>query len=683
MPQSRQLAAIMFTDIVGYTALMGNDEQKAFVLLDKNRKLQKPVIEEFNGRWIKELGDGVMASFPTVTDAVNAAIKIQENCNTAKDFQLRIGIHLGEVVFEDDDVFGDGVNIAARIQAAASPGCIFISEAVHNNVTNKTDIKTHFVKEEILKNVSQPVRMYQVLFDGSEFIPQPSEPVIDTKGPVLNAKNNKAWIAIGVSMVMLSIASFFLYPKFFAPGDTTELQKSIAVLPFINMSDDKEQDYFSDGISEEIINKLAQAPGLKVTGRTSSFAFKGKNMDLKLIGEQLDVRYILEGSVRKSGNTLRITAQLINAADRSHLYSETFDRELKEIFTVQDEISLAILNAVKIKLFGSEKDVVLKKYTDNIEAYQLYLNGRFYMNKFSPDGFIKAIEYFKAAIAIDPDYAIAYSAMAFCYSNLWSYNWLAPEKCLSQWIQAANKSLELDDEIAESHLAVGRIKLHYEWKIREAEIEYKKAIAINPNFAEIHVQLGFCAALLGHDNEAIEHANKADSLDPFSLLNLYYIGVIYWGIGDPEKLLAIGKKLVDMEPNFPMGHAYVGVVNLVLKNYKEAIPQLELAVKLNPDLQNISFLGRCYGMMGEKMKAREIIEKMKKIEGADFVGNTLIGLVYGSIGEWDTAFQYFDKAIENRENRILWVKFDFRDVQMDMKDPRVLRLFEKMGQPYL
>ncbi|MGB5377361.1 adenylate/guanylate cyclase domain-containing protein, partial [Muriicola sp.] len=220
MPKSRQLAAIMFTDIVGYTALMGKDEQNAFRLLQQNRKLQKPIIEEFNGRWIKELGDGVMASFNTVSDAVNAAVKIQESCNAAKDFQLRIGIHLGEVVFENDDVFGDGVNIAARIQAATQPGCIFISETVHQNVTNKNEFKSQFVKEMLLKNVRQPVRMYQVLFAGSEIIE-----VEKSSAPVV--------------------------------------ENSIAVLPFANMSNDSEQEYFSDGITEEIINVLAQVPVLK------------------------------------------------------------------------------------------------------------------------------------------------------------------------------------------------------------------------------------------------------------------------------------------------------------------------------------------------------------------------------------------------------------------------------------
>jgi adenylate cyclase len=332
-------------------------------------------------------------------------------------------------------------------------------------------------------------------------------------------------------------------------------------------------------------------------------------MDLKLIGEQLKVSHILEGSVRKSGNKLRVTAQLISVADGFHLYSEKFDRELDDIFAIQDEISLAILNAIKIKLFGAEKDAVLKRYTDNVEAYQLYLNGRFHVNKFTPDGFFKAIEYFQAAIAIDPDYAIAYSGLSFCYMNLGHQNWSSPDKSLPLAIQFANKSLELDDEIAESHLAVGRVKLHCELKVREAEIEFKKAIAINPNSAEIYIQLSFCAAFLGNNKEAIEYAIKAESLDPFSLLNLYYIGVPYWGVGDFEKNLALGKRLIDLEPYFPGGYAWVGLSYLFSKRYEDAIPTLEMAVKLYPDLQNLSALGGCYGLMGNKKKAMEIIEK--------------------------------------------------------------------------
>ncbi|MGB5646753.1 MAG: adenylate/guanylate cyclase domain-containing protein, partial [Muriicola sp.] len=342
MSQSRQLAAIMFTDIVGYTALMNKDEHVAFAFLNKNRELQKPIIESFKGKWIKELGDGVMASFTTVSDAVNAAVRIQEECIAVNDFQLCIGIHLGEVVFENNDVFGDGVNIASRLQSAAKPGSIFISESVNNNITNKKGIETRFIKEEQLKNVSQPVKMYQVLFAGSEII-EDEKPVV-----LVDAK-------------------------------------SIAVLPFVNMSSDPEQEYFSDGISEEIINMLAQVPDLKVCGRTSSFAFKDKNMDIKIIGEKLKVNHILEGSVRKSGTKLRITAQLIEVSNGYHLYSEKFDREMEDIFAIQDDISLAILDAIKIKLLVEEKEPVLKRYTDNVEAYQLFLKARYNYNKYTPD----------------------------------------------------------------------------------------------------------------------------------------------------------------------------------------------------------------------------------------------------------------------------------------------------------
>ncbi len=347
MSSTRQLAAIMFTDIVGYTALMGNDEQKAFELLDKNRQLQKPIIEQFNGRWIKELGDGVMASFNTVSDAVNAAIKIQQKCNAAKEFQLRIGIHLGEVIFENDDVFGDGVNIASRIQAIANPGSIYISEIVYKSISNRLEFLTKFVKEEKLKNVKEPVKIYQLIAEGvmqhqlnigQKIIPKPKV------------------LLISIIVVALLIAGYFL-KNFFTTQKSNQnintseaIDKSIAVLPFVNMSDDKEQEYFSDGLSEELLNLLAKVPELKVIGRTSSFAFKGKNEDLRSIAQKLGVAHLLEGSVRKDGNKIRVTAQLIKANDGSQLWRDSYDRDLKSIFQLQDEIAKIVVQQLKLKL---------------------------------------------------------------------------------------------------------------------------------------------------------------------------------------------------------------------------------------------------------------------------------------------------------------------------------------------
>jgi len=323
MPLTRQLVAIMFTDIVGYTSLMEEDEEKAFELLHINRELQQPLVAQYMGNWIKEIGDGVLATFNTVTDAAACAINIQQACRNIAGLQLRIGIHLGEVIFENNDVFGDGVNIASRIQAMASIGGIWISEAVNKNLTNKKEIHTKFVNEVKLKNVKDGVQIYEIVFTGDlpEAVGQPPHRTQNTK-----------------------------------QGS----DKSIAVLPFVNMSNDPEQEYFGDGIAEEILNSIVHLRDLKVAGRTSSFQFKGKNVDLREIGEKLSVSNVLEGSVRKQGGKLRITAQLIKVEDGFHLWSERYDRDMGDIFAIQDEISFAITEKLKITLLENDRDKYLK-----------------------------------------------------------------------------------------------------------------------------------------------------------------------------------------------------------------------------------------------------------------------------------------------------------------------------------
>ncbi|MFI5185730.1 MAG: adenylate/guanylate cyclase domain-containing protein [Chitinophagales bacterium] len=635
MSQSRQLAAIMFTDIVGYTALMGNDEQNAFAILNKNRALQKPIIEKYNGRWIKELGDGVMASFNTVSDAVNAAIKIQEGCNAAKNFQLRIGIHQGEVVFENDDVFGDGVNIASRIQSAAKPGTIYVSESVHHNVSNKKNIQTKFIKEETLKNVKEPVRIYEIVI------------VNET----ISTSENKM---------------------------KTTSQNSIAVLPFANMSSDPEQEYFSDGISEEIINMLAQVPGLKVAGRTSAFSFKGKNQDLREIGEKLNVNHILEGSVRKSGNKLRITAQLIKVADGYHLWSEKYDRQLEDIFDIQDEIALAILNAIKIKLLAEEKEVVLKRYTDNTEAYELYLRGRSFITEFSAEPIFKALKYFEAAIKIEPEYALAYTGIAYCYLILWFFNHLPPQESLPGMLKAAGRSLELDDEISETYTAIARVKLYYEWDLKGAAIEFQKAIKLNPNMAESREHYAFCLATLGNKKEAIEQAEIAHSVDPLSLITNFDVASLYWCVGSAEKQLKIGRNMIAMEPNFWGGHRMVADALMSLKRYEESVIEAELAVTKSYDCFTLMYLGLLYGVMGEKTKAREVLVKMKELT-KDQSAYYYMAVLYMAFGEFDNALAYFEKAIEKREGYLVYVKFHIRYFPEFKQDPRTKILFEKAG----
>src|SRR5579862_8964404 len=373
MTASRKLACIVFTDIVGYTSLMGSNEKNAFGILQKNRSIQKPIIEELNGRILKEMGDGIMAVFEAASEAVTAALRIQEKVQEANEYKLRIGIHLGEVIVDQEDIFGDGVNIASRIQTIAEPGCIYISESVQSNISNKPELVSRFVKEEILRNVRHPVKIYEVMRNSN----------LD-HSTNLNLHNQK--------------------PE---TGEVSH-DNSIAVMPFINMSNDAEQEFFCDGITEEIINTLGQLSRLRVIARTSTFAFKNKTVGLREIGKTLDVRTILEGSVRKSGKRLRINTKLVNADNSSSLWSNQYDRELEDIFAIQEDIAQNVATAVKGFLTSDEKELIRRPETI-FEAYEYFLKGLGFFHQLF---LFSAVEMFKKAIEIDDQYALGYAGLA-------------------------------------------------------------------------------------------------------------------------------------------------------------------------------------------------------------------------------------------------------------------------------
>jgi TolB-like protein/Flp pilus assembly protein TadD len=582
------------------------------------------------------------------------------------------------VVFEDGDVFGNGVNIASRIESLGVAGSILMSKNVRNQLTNKSEFQLASLGSFEFKNVSEPMEVFALANPGF-VVPKPE----DMKGKLKQIEKKSGalkWISAAVLVTVSAFAIWFFtrQNKIVQPV----IQNSIAVLPFVNMSNDADQEYFSDGISEEIINKLAQIHALKVTGRTSSFSFRGKDLDLQEIGKKLNVSHILEGSVRKSGNTLRITAQLIKVEDGFHLYSKNFDREIEDIFTIQDEISLSILDAIKLEILGEEREAVLKKYTDNVEAYQLYLNGRFHMNKFTPDDLFKAIEFFDAAIAIDSTHAIAYADKAFCYMNLRDIFGVLYDESMPLARDAAQRSLKLDDQIAESHLAMGRIKLHFDWNIEDALLDYNKAIAINPNSAEIHTQLGFAHILLGNHQEAIEHANQALSLDPFSMLNLWYNAATLHYCGDAENVMSIGKRMKAMDPDLPWGYLWTAIAHLALGDFEAAIADLNLPVNSN-NADATTVLGMIYGIIGEQQKAQEMMQKVRNdpIIHPDKKSMN-VGKIYALMGELDSAFYYLDKAIQGRDNRSIWLKLENESNPVSKNDPRVKEFLKNHGLPY-
>jgi adenylate cyclase len=649
MSQVRQLAAIMFTDIVGYTTLMGEDEQNAFELLNKNREIHRPAIEKFGGKWIKEIGDSVLASFSTVTDAVMCAGSIQQAAAGIPGLQLRVGIHLGDVIFENNDVFGDGVNIASRLQVICSIGGIFISESVYNSVANKKGITATFLREEMLKNVKEPVKIYEVSI-------APSEDQGSLIQAVYSAEEKK--------------------PVKIIPG------KSIAVLPFVNMSNDPEQEYFSDGMAEEILNSLTHLKDLKVAGRTSSFQFKGKNTDLREVGEKLNVSTVLEGSVRKQGNRVRITAQLINVEDGYHLWSERYDREMDDIFAIQDEIALAITEKLKITLLETEKALIEKNPTNDHRAYDLYLKGKFSLNQRGA-GLKKALAYFQQAVQQDPALVLAYAGIADAFSILGFYGAIPPHDAMPKARQNAEKAIKLDPSNAESFTTLAFINAFYDWNWADAKKRFQRVFEINPNYAPAHYWYSYFLSFVeGRSEEGIQEARKAaEILEPLESISHHVLSVTYITAGKFEEALQAAKMSIELDANSFPGYRALGVSLAGLNRYEEAIEALKTCASIS--LRHpwpLVELCWVYSLTGKVSEAQKIADELILRSKTEFISMLMLsGAAYFSKNE-DKAFEFLELAFEQRDGLLTCIKV-WPLSSYIRTDPRFQQFFKRMNFP--
>lgn len=605
-----RLAAIMFTDIVGYTALMQKDENAAAEVRAHHRQEFDKYQKEYKGEILQYFGDGTLSVFQSGVEAVECAIAIQKALKKGEPVPLRIGLHMGDIVFDGTDIYGDGVNLASRIESMGVAGGILISGTLNNELKNHQQISTHSLGSFELKNIKKPVEVFSVTNEGI-IIPEPSK---------LKGKQKKH-------------------------------TKTIAVLPFVNMSSDIDNEYFSDGMTEEIINALAKIKGLKVTSRTSSFFFKNKNIPIVQIGKELNVSTILEGSIRLSGNMMRITAQLINVAEDFHFWSETFDRSIENIFAVQDEISLLIADRLRehIGHFELEGHLV-DDLKIPIEVYQKYLKGRYHLMKLNLSGTEKAISIFQEIIAEQPNFPLPYLAINQGYAFLGTMGLLPAQESFMKAKPFLEKALELNSNLPESQLNLAWIACWQNWDLARAYEHLGKAMEIRPT-DEIYLTMSNLLTVEGKLITAHNYIDKALQLDPLSAMNHHYKGFLFYLQEKYSEAIPYLKKALQLKNDLPFPHTCLGVIPILEGQPEEGLKYYQnLPDKEGGDLTRLGGMTLAYTAMGNSIKIKEGIEKLEAALQTDSMGSAMKFLIQVKtmLGRKEEAIQLIEQAIGYR-----------------------------------
>jgi len=588
----RKLTAILSADVKGYSRLMGEDDEATVRTITAYREVITEVVQKHRGRVVDSPGDNILAEFASVIDAVSSAVEIQDelrirNAELPEDrrMEFRIGVNLGDVIHEEERIYGDGVNVAARVESLADPGGICVSGTVFDQIESKLPLGYEFLGEQSVKNISKPVRIYKALMD-----PEAVGKVIGEQR-ARPRRGQRVAFAV-VTALLLIVGGLLIWRTVFPPVQVASVEKmafplpdspSIAVLPFDNLSEDPKQEYFSDGLTEEIISALSSVPKLFVIARNSSFTYKGKPVKVQQVSEELGVRYVLEGSVRKAGDEIRVTAQLIDALNGSHLWSERYDRNLKDIFLVQDEIAKKIITAMQVKLTEGEQVQAAARGTDNLEAYLKYLQANEYFRHLNPESNALAKQLAEEAIALDPDYAWAYIVLARTnLSDVWLGTSESPKQSLGKAMGLLQKAIVLDDAIAEAHSTLGflySMTKHYEKGIDQAE----KAVALNRNSADAHMRLGKTLSFAGRWEESIPEYKKAIRLDPIPPSQyLWSLGLSYSFTGRDKEAIVECEKAVRQEPDDLLARMMMTVVYSLSGRDEEARAQAAEVLRIQP-----------------------------------------------------------------------------------------------------
>ncbi|HXW95204.1 MAG TPA: adenylate/guanylate cyclase domain-containing protein [Nitrososphaerales archaeon] len=628
----RKLAAIMFTDMVGYTALGQRNESLSLALVEEQRKLIRPILSRHNGREVKTIGDAFLVEFPNAVDAVRCAYDIQRairefnlSLGSEKRIHLRVGVHVGEVVEAQGDISGDAVNVASRIEPLAEDGGVCVTRQAYEFVRNKVDIPLSSIGQRSLKNVAEPMEIYKMAM-----------PWEKEAAPSQHGKNR------------------------------------IAVLPFASMSPDPNDEYFADGMTEELIDRLAQVRGLEVIARTSVMNYKKKEKSASQIGTELRAGALVEGSVRKAGNRVRVTAQLIDASTEGHLWSSHYDGSLDDIFAVQSEIAEKVAGELKVKLLDTEKRSLEKKPTGNTEAYVLYLQAREKYAEQTEPSLKMAAELFEKAVQLDPSFAIAHDGMAKCYVALTNDGYLTQAQALPKAELAVKKALALEPDLAEAHATLATIYFAEDHDLA-SELEGKRALELNPSSSEALRMMSNISLLKGELEEGIRLWESAYSLDPLRTWYIQRIGQLYFFSGREEKALDFWMKTSSFAP--AATERSLTEYYLTKGDVEKAKKHLAMAEKLEPTNSSLDWMrGFIAAMAGDNEGARATIKKLED----DFkeVNLNSIAFIYYALGDLDAYFAYMGRASEQHVLRYIYPMY-CPLFEKGREDPRYQNLLER------
>jgi TolB-like protein/class 3 adenylate cyclase len=586
--ETRKLAAIMFTDIVGFSRQMGADEARMLRLLEVHNQIIQHAVSEHRGQVIKSTGDGFLVDFPSVVHAVQCVQSIQSQFRThnsekekAEQIHIRIGIHLGDIVVQPNgDVQGDGVNIAARLQPLAEPDTICLSQKVYEEVEKKLPLGTVVsLGRPKLKNIAQRFPVYTLLFEQPRGLRQ------TLRVQRLKLKQwKRMWQGTVLLLMFLGVGALGRYFYFSSPsGPPLPDKPSIVVLPFVNMSNDSEQEYFSDGVTEDLTTDLSMISSLFVISRNSAFTYKGQTVKPEQISRELGVQYVVEGSVQKAQDRIRINVQLIDATSGGHLWAERYDRELADIFTLQDEVIRKIVTALAVKLSAGEEARLAKFPTDNLEAYDHFLRGMEYYYRFRKEANIQARQMFERALELDSQYAAAYAFLSWTHWTDWYSQWAPGTQALERAFEAAQKAVTLDDSLPEAHMILGIVYL-WQKQHEQAIVEAGQAIARNPNAASAYWTLGYILNMAGRPEDAVKAVKTAMRLNPhYPPYYLLELGKAYRFLGQPEEAIAAQKGALARNPNFLPARLQLAGVYSELGREEEAHAEVAEILRLSPN----------------------------------------------------------------------------------------------------